>query len=81
MTDQSVIKVIVHTNLKNLIPWGRSKSDGSASKDGELFWSTRVTKNSKSQNPNNKQITMTEIQNSKRLHHLKKREFQICLGH
>jgi hypothetical protein len=37
--------------------------------------------NYKSQNPNNKQITMTEIQNSKRSHHLKKREFQICFGH
>jgi hypothetical protein len=45
-------------------------------------------------NPNNKwfdklttlslvegQITITEIQNSKRSHHLRKREFQICFGH
>jgi len=31
-----------------------------------------VDGNYKSQNPNNKQITMTEIQNSKRSHHLKK---------
>jgi hypothetical protein len=49
--------------------------------------------NYKSQNPNNKwfdklttlsqvegQITMTEIQNSKRSHHLKKREFQYMFG-
>jgi hypothetical protein len=40
-----------------------------------------VDENYKSQNPNNKQIPMTEIQNSKRPHHLSKREFQICLGH
>jgi len=32
-----------------------------AGKDGELSWSTRVTKNSKSQITNIKQITMTEI--------------------
>jgi hypothetical protein len=37
--------------------------------------------NNKSQNPNNKQITMTEIQNSKISYHLKKKEAQICLGH
>ena len=30
---------------------------------------------------NNKQITMTEIQNHKPADHLKKRESQICLGH
>ena len=42
LTDQSVTKVIVHTNLRNLIRWSRSKSDSSASIDGELFWSTRV---------------------------------------
>ena len=40
-----------------------------------------VDENYKSQNPNNKQITMTEIQNPKPSHHLKKREFQIFLGH
>jgi hypothetical protein len=40
-----------------------------------------VDGNYKSQNPNNKQITMTEIQNPKPSHHLKKREFQICFGH
>jgi hypothetical protein len=39
-----------------------------------------VNVNYKSQNPNNKQITMTEIQNSKRSHHLKKREFQYMFG-
>jgi hypothetical protein len=37
--------------------------------------------NYKSQNANNKQITMTEIQNSKHSYHLRKREAQICLGH
>jgi hypothetical protein len=37
--------------------------------------------NYKSQNPNNKQITMTEIQNSKPPYHFKKRETPICLGH
>jgi hypothetical protein len=41
---------------------------------------TNVNVNYKSQNPNNKQITMTEIQNSKRSHHLKKREFQYMFG-
>jgi hypothetical protein len=35
----------------------------STSKDCELFWSTEVTKNSKSQISNIKQITMTKIQN------------------
>jgi hypothetical protein len=38
-----------------------------------------VDKNYKSQNPNHKQITITEIQNPKPSHHLKK--IQICLGH
>jgi hypothetical protein len=56
----------------------------------------KVNANYKSQNPNNKQITMTEIvraslglptlragpkfQNFKRSHHLKKREFQYIFG-
>ncbi|MEE8316619.1 MAG: hypothetical protein V3R70_08735, partial [Syntrophobacteria bacterium] len=35
--------------------------NGFAGKDCELFWSTRVTKNSKSQITNIKQITMTKI--------------------
>jgi hypothetical protein len=43
--------------------------------------STEMTKNSKSQTSNNKQITMTEIRNPKPLHHLKIREFQTCFGH
>jgi hypothetical protein len=38
-----------------------------------------VDENYKSQNPNNKQLTMTKIQNSKPSHHLKR--IQICLGH
>ena len=41
----------------------------------------KIDGNYKSQNPNNKQITMTEIQNPKPSHDLMKREFQICLGH
>ena len=35
--------------------------------------------NYKSQNPNNKQITMTEIQNPKPSHHLKKENFKYVL--
>jgi hypothetical protein len=35
----------------------------------------------KLQNPNSKQITMTEILNSRLSYHLIKREVQICLGH
>ena len=46
-----------------------------------LRQSSEVTKNSKSQISNNKQITMTEIQNPKPLHHLRIREFQTCFGH
>jgi hypothetical protein len=59
-----------------------------------LRQSAEVTKNSKSQISNNKwfdklttlsqvegQITMTEIQNPKPLHHLRIREFQTCFGH
>jgi hypothetical protein len=45
------------------------------------YGGAEVDGNYKSQNPNNKQITMTKIQNSKRSHHLQKREPQICLGH
>jgi hypothetical protein len=51
--------------------WEREKRHGEAGDDGSC----------KSQNSNNKQIPMTEIQNSKPSHHLEKREFQICLGH
>jgi|GEM_PF-3014170 hypothetical protein len=38
-----------------------------------------VDRNYKSQNPNNKQITMTEIQNPKPSHHLKKENFKYVL--
>jgi hypothetical protein len=38
-----------------------------------LYREAEVDGNYKSQNPNNKQIPMTEIQNSKQQHHLKKR--------
>jgi hypothetical protein len=39
---------------------------------------TEVDGNYKSQNPNNKQIPMTEIQNPNMI---LKKESQICLGH
>jgi hypothetical protein len=53
-----------HRTLLNL---SRSKSNGFAGKDREPSWSTEAIEipNPKSQISNNKQITMTKIQNSK----------------
>jgi hypothetical protein len=52
-------------NIENLVLWTTSRFNGFAGKEDERFWSTKVSKNSKSQITNIKQITMTKIQNFK----------------
>jgi hypothetical protein len=52
---------------------------------GQAGWSDAeipiYRENSKSQISNTKQITMTEIQNSKHAQDIEKRTYQICFGH